>query len=62
VSIVQQPLKDIFVSFHGVDAEDNLQLTIKFFPMQWWVWIGFILTIVGAGLASWPKSSKLAEA
>jgi cytochrome c biogenesis factor len=50
------------VSFHGVDAEDNLQLTIKFFPMQWWVWIGFILTIVGAGLASWPKSSKLAEA
>ncbi|PKQ20989.1 MAG: hypothetical protein CVT66_01855 [Actinobacteria bacterium HGW-Actinobacteria-6] len=55
VSLIQQPLKDVFVSFSGLDASGNANVTIKFFPMQWWVWMGFIITILGSGLAMWPK-------
>lgn len=55
VSLIQQPLKDIFVSFSGVDSQENAIFTVKFFPMQWWVWAGFIITIIGSALAAWPK-------
>jgi cytochrome c biogenesis factor len=55
VSLIQQPLKDIFVSFNGVDQAGNAVFTVKYFPMQWWVWAGFIVTILGSALASWPK-------
>ena len=55
VSLIQQPLKDIFVSFSGIDAQGNANFTVKYFPMQWWVWLGFAATIIGSGLASWPK-------
>jgi len=60
VAIVSQPLKDIFLSFSGVDDQDNANLVIKFFPMQSWVWAGFIITIIGAALASWPKKARAA--
>lgn len=60
VSLIQQPLKDIFVSFSGVDQAENAVFTVKFFPMQWWVWAGFIMTILGSALASWPKRSPKA--
>jgi len=55
VALIQEPLKDVFVSFSGVDQANQAVVTIKFFPMQWWVWAGFIVTILGSGLASWPK-------
>lgn len=55
VSLIQQPLKDIFVSFSGVDSQENAVFTVKYFPMQWWAWAGFIMTILGSALASWPK-------
>ncbi|GAV31696.1 MAG: cytochrome c biogenesis protein CcsA [Coriobacteriia bacterium] len=55
VALIQEPLKDVFVSFHGVDQNGQASVTVKFFPMQWWVWAGFIVTIVGTALASWPK-------
>ncbi|MCL4079368.1 cytochrome c biogenesis protein CcsA [Coriobacteriia bacterium Es71-Z0120] len=55
VALIQEPLKDVFVSFHGVDDNDAASVTVKFFPMQWWVWTGFIVTIIGTALASWPK-------
>lgn len=55
VALIQQPLKDIFVSFSGLDAQQRAVITVKFFPMQWWVWAGFIVTILGSGLAMWPK-------
>ena len=61
VALRTEPLKDIFISFSGLDQDEAANLTIKFFPMQIWVWIGFILTILGSGIASWPKkSTKLA--
>ncbi len=55
VALIQEPLRDVFVSFSGVDQAEQAVVTIKFFPMQWWVWAGFIVTILGSGLASWPK-------
>ncbi|MDZ4655362.1 MAG: cytochrome c biogenesis protein CcsA [Coriobacteriia bacterium] len=58
VDITMSPVKDIFVSFAGLDQADNLSLTVKFFPMQSWVWAGFVLTILGSGLAAWPKRRK----
>jgi cytochrome c-type biogenesis protein CcmF len=60
VALLTEPLKDVFVSFSGVDQSDNVNLTIKFFPMQIWVWVGFVVTILGAGLASWPKKQPAA--
>jgi cytochrome c biogenesis factor len=60
VALIQQPLKDIFISFNGVDQAGNAVITIKFFPMQWWVWAGFIVTILGSGLAMWPKRTPQA--
>jgi len=55
VDITTTFVKDIFVSFAGLDQAGNLVLNVKFFPMQSWVWAGFVLTILGSALASWPK-------
>lgn len=55
VAIRLEPFKDVFLSFSGIDASNNANLTIKFFPMQVWVWGGFIVTILGSAIAAWPK-------
>lgn len=60
VSIIHEPFKDVFVSFSGIDSAQNANLTIKFFPMQSWVWAGFLLTIIGSAIAAWPKTTRLA--
>ncbi|MBN1192358.1 MAG: cytochrome c biogenesis protein CcsA [Coriobacteriia bacterium] len=60
VSMMHEPFKDIFVSFSGVDASGNASMTIKFFPMQSWVWGGFFVLIIGSALASWPKKQQAA--
>jgi len=60
VALVIEPFKDVFLSFSGVDQANNANLTIKFFPLQSWVWGGFIVTILGTGLASWPKKRMAA--
>lgn len=62
VAIVEQPLKDIFVSFAGATEGGSAYVMVKYFPMQWWVWFGFVVLIVGSGLASWPKKSRLKAA
>ncbi|MDO9556386.1 MAG: cytochrome c biogenesis protein CcsA [Coriobacteriia bacterium] len=62
VDITMSPVKDIFVSFAGLDQAGNLALTVKYFPMQIWVWTGFMLTIIGTALASWPKRRARAAA
>lgn len=55
VAIRLEAFKDVFLSFSGIDASNNANLTIKFFPLQLWVWVGFAVTILGSGLAAWPK-------
>ncbi|MCK8114710.1 heme lyase CcmF/NrfE family subunit [Anaerosoma tenue] len=60
VSLLSEVFKDVFISFSGVDDTGSAVVTIKFFPMQWWVWSGFAILIIGSGIASWPKKSRLA--
>ncbi|MHB8740483.1 MAG: cytochrome c-type biogenesis CcmF C-terminal domain-containing protein, partial [Coriobacteriia bacterium] len=60
VSLRSEVLKDIFISFSGVGENNMAVVTIKFFPLQWWVWIGFIVIILGSGLAAWPKKQLAA--
>ncbi|MDO8848002.1 MAG: cytochrome c biogenesis protein CcsA [Coriobacteriia bacterium] len=60
VSIMHEPFKDVFLSFSGTDAANNAVLTIKFFPMQTWVWVGFLITIIGSAIAAWPKKQRAA--
>lgn len=62
VDITTSFVKDIFVSFAGLDQAGNVVLTVKFFPMQSWVWAGFVLTILGSALASWPRRRTAAAA
>ncbi|MBN2840659.1 MAG: cytochrome c biogenesis protein CcsA [Coriobacteriia bacterium] len=62
VAIISEPFKDVFFSFSGIDQAGNASLTVKFFPMQSWVWIGFVITILGSGLAAWPRRSRLQAA
>jgi len=59
VALRTDPLKDIFVSLEGYD-ENTVTVTIKYFPMQVWVWIGFVVTIFGSALAAWPKKARAA--
>ncbi len=60
VSIMHEPFKDVFLSFSGTDEANNAVLTIKFFPMQSWVWVGFLVTIIGSAIAAWPKKQRAA--
>lgn len=60
VSLRSEFLKDVFISFSGTGEGNTAVVTIKFFPLQWWVWAGFIVIIIGGGLASWPKKQLAA--
>ncbi|MDY0341479.1 MAG: cytochrome c biogenesis protein CcsA [Coriobacteriia bacterium] len=55
ISLRSEIFKDVFISFSGVDDNSLAVVTIKFFPLQWWVWIGFFVLSVGTALAAWPK-------
>lgn len=52
------PLRDIFVVFQG-DVNGTLSLDVKINPLIWFVWIGFILLLIGAGLSAWPKKKAI---
>ncbi len=58
VDIVFEPLRDVFVIFEGVDHDGGLSLNVLVNPLIWFVWFGFILTIVGSALAAWPKKAR----
>jgi cytochrome c-type biogenesis protein CcmF len=60
VALLSEVFKDVFVSFSGVDDTGSAVVTIKFFPMQWWVWSGFAILVIGGGIAAWPKKHRLA--
>jgi cytochrome c-type biogenesis protein CcmF len=46
--------RDVFVAFQGQQGE-QLTFNVKINPMISWTWVGFLITIIGASLASWPK-------
>jgi cytochrome c-type biogenesis protein CcmF len=60
VSILVDPVRDIFSTFNGMDEQGRIVLNIKVNPLIVWVWIGFFLTIVGTALALWPKRARAA--
>jgi cytochrome c-type biogenesis protein CcmF len=60
VSIIVQPLRDIFSTFNGTDEQGNIVLNIKVNPLITWVWIGMVLTFLGTVLACWPKRTRAA--
>ena len=47
-------LGDFFIAFQGGDAS-GLSFDAKINPLISWAWAGFILLIVGAGIAAWPR-------
>ncbi len=62
VSILGDPLKDVFSTFNGTanpaDPKSNIVLDIKINPLIVWVWVGFLLTILGTVVAVWPKRAR----
>ncbi len=60
VDVITQPLRDVFVVYNGIDAAGNIQMNVKINPLISFAWAGFVILIIGSGLASWPK--KLPEA
>ncbi|MDZ4065014.1 MAG: cytochrome c-type biogenesis CcmF C-terminal domain-containing protein, partial [Coriobacteriia bacterium] len=52
-------LHDVFIVLEGAD-ENTLSLNVKINPLISWAWFGFALTILGTGLASYPKKQLAA--
>jgi len=55
VSVIVEPLRDVFVVYEGVDEAGNLQMNAKINPLISWVWFGFGLLSLGMDIAMWPK-------
>jgi cytochrome c-type biogenesis protein CcmF len=60
VDVMIEPLRDVFVVYNGVDAAGNIQMNVKINPLISFAWVGFVIMIIGASLASWPR--KMPEA
>jgi cytochrome c-type biogenesis protein CcmF len=50
-------LRDVFVAFQGGDAS-GLAFDVKINPMISWAWAGFLIMILGTGIAMWPKRER----
>ncbi len=53
-SVLSEPLRDIFVSMQQAD-ENGITVNVKVNPLIWFSWGGFVLLLIGTGLAAWPK-------
>jgi cytochrome c biogenesis factor len=66
VSIIGSPLQDVFSTFNGTadptKPDSSIVLDVKINPLIVWVWVGFLLTILGTTLAVWPKPDRQLEA
>jgi cytochrome c-type biogenesis protein CcmF len=47
-------LRDVFVAFQGAETA-GLEFEVKINPMISWAWVGFVIMILGTGIAMWPK-------
>ncbi len=52
--VLSEPLRDIFVTMQGV-TDSGITMNVKINPLIWFSWSGFILLLLGTGLAAWPK-------
>jgi cytochrome c-type biogenesis protein CcmF len=62
VSVIVEPLRDIFVVFEGFDQAGQIQMNVKINPLISWVWFGFGLLSVGTAIAMWPRRELPAAA
>jgi cytochrome c-type biogenesis protein CcmF len=58
-AVLVEPLQDVFVVFQGAQ-DGQLSMQVKINPLITWVWIGFVFTIIGTALASWPRKQPQA--
>ncbi len=58
VSVIVEPLQDVFVVFEGIDENGDIRMNVKVNPLISWVWVGFGVTVVGTSLASWPRRRR----
>jgi cytochrome c-type biogenesis protein CcmF len=59
-SVHTELLRDVFIAFQSGD-DTELTFDVKINPMISWAWFGFLLTVIGTAIASWPrKESPLA--
>lgn len=59
--VIMEPLRDIFIVYQGTqDGEVSLQVKIN--PLISWVWLGFLITVIGTALAMWPKALPASQA
>lgn len=54
--IIQGVYQDVFVTLQSVQ-QGLVAVDVKLFPLIFWVWLGFGVTIVGSALAMWPKGA-----
>lgn len=58
-AVLSEPLRDIFVVWEGNQAGkgggQELSMNVKINPLIWFAWGGFIILLIGAGVAAWPK-------
>jgi len=60
-SVVVEPLHDVFVVFQGIDpATEQISTQVKINPLISWVWVGFVVTIIGTAIAMYPKRTRAA--
>jgi len=53
-AVLPEPLRDIFVVWEGTQ-EGQMSMNIKINPLISFAWGGFLLLLIGSGLAAWPK-------
>lgn len=53
-AVMAEPLRDIFIVWDGTQG-GQLSMNVKINPLIGFVWGGFLLLTLGAGLAAWPK-------
>lgn len=59
--VVSSPLQDIFVVFRGMNAEDDFSLEVRVNPLISFVWIGFVLLIVGTAISCFATRTASRE-
>jgi cytochrome c-type biogenesis protein CcmF len=52
--VLSEPLRDIFVVWEGSEA-GQMSVNVKINPLIWFAWGGFVVLLLGTGLAMWPK-------
>jgi cytochrome c-type biogenesis protein CcmF len=60
-SVHSELLRDVFIAFQSGD-ETGLTFDVKINPLISWAWAGFLLTVIGTAIASWPRRGTVLAA